>query len=83
MSATRESHRLPTVLEFLAYLFTPDRPVMQFGSCDGPCVKITESQTPKEPGNREPIPIGEVVRAFRSQPERFIAATFPEPPEAA
>ncbi len=85
MSATRESRRLPTVLEFLAYLFTPtaDRPVMRIGPCDGPCPGITGSQQPKEPGNREPVPIGEVIRAFRRQPERFIADTFPEPPEAA
>ncbi len=85
MSAARESRPLPTVLEFLAYPFTsaPDRPVMHIGPCDRPAPGITGSQQPNEPGNREPVPIGEVIRAFLRQPERFIAETFPEPPEAA
>jgi hypothetical protein len=33
--------------------------------------------------NPEPVHIAEVIEVFRSQPEWFIANTFPEPPEAA
>ncbi len=85
MTAAREPRPLPTVLEFLAYLFTPaaDRPVMYIGPCDRPAPGITGSQQPEEPENREPVPIREVIRAFLSHPERFITETFPEPPEAA
>lgn len=33
--------------------------------------------------NPEPVPIAEVIQAFRDHPDRFIAAAFPDPPEAA
>lgn len=33
--------------------------------------------------NPEPVPIAEVIQAFRDHPERFIAGAFPGPPEAA
>ena len=45
--------------------------------------ELPSEQEPTQPENRDPIPIGDVIRAFRRQPERFIADTFPEPPEAA
>jgi hypothetical protein len=85
MSATRESRPLPTVPEFLAYLFAPaaDSPIRYIGPCDRPAPGITGSPKPIEPENREPVPISEVIRAFLSHPERFIADAFPEPPEAA
>ena len=85
MSATRDSRSLPTVLEFLAYLFIPaaNSSFMYIGPCDRPAPEMTGSPKPNEPENREPIPMGEVIQVFRSQPEMFVAATFPDPPKAA
>ena len=31
----------------------------------------------------EPVPIAEVIQAFREHPDLFIAADLPDPPEAA
>jgi hypothetical protein len=31
----------------------------------------------------EPVPIAEIIQAFRDHPESFITGAFPEPPEAA
>jgi hypothetical protein len=85
MSAAHESRPLPTVLEFIVYLFTSaaDSPFMYIGPCDRSAPEMAGSPKPNQPENREPMPIGEVIQAFLRQPERFIAATFPEPPEAA
>ena len=33
--------------------------------------------------NPEPVPIADVIQAFRDDPEGFIAGAVPEPPEAA